>query len=89
MGEEPVVNNEEADSEDISSDEEQIDIQKQKGAKEDEDSESDFAESDDDKQTGADQLQSNAMDIPRADDIPIISKLAKLSEKEKLAKMDG
>lgn len=36
---------------------------------------------------GLDHLNSNAMDIPRVDDIPIISKLAK--ESEKLAQMDG
>lgn len=28
-------------------------------------------------------------DIPRVDDIPVVSKLAKVTEKERLAEMDG
>ena len=74
------------DSDEISSDEENEIARNKKDAKE-EDSEDSRSESEDDR--GYDHLQANAFDIPRVDDIPIVSKLAKMTEKDKLAEMDG
>ena len=76
---------------DVSSDEDMTnEIANTKGKEEDVDSEEDL---DDEvepiSKSGNDALNSNAFDIPTANDIPIISKLAKQTEKEKLANMDG
>jgi len=75
-------------SSDGSSDEEQSAQRTEQGESDAEVSDSD----DEDEATtgrGADSLQARALDIPRVDDIPIVSKLAKEAEKEKLAQMDG
>ena len=58
---------------------------------EDQDSDSDASDeaSDYEENNGADILPTTAMDIPRVDDIPIVSQLAKKSQKELLAEMDA
>lgn len=75
----------EADSDEDSSDEEN-EVKKTKKQTGESDSEEEFDEQVE-AAKGFDNLNANAMDIPRVDDIPIISKLAK--ESEKLAQMDG
>lgn len=74
-------------SSDESSDEEDNTLQR---LPEDVDSDEDASDdgSDYNDGNGADILPTSAMDIPRVDDIPIVSNLAKLSEKQRMAEMD-
>jgi len=91
MGEEaPAEMKEEgdSDSDDVSSDEEMTNDKKTN--QEDVDSEEELDELENTHgKSGNDALNSNAYDIPIANDIPIIAKLAKQIEKEKLDRMDG
>lgn len=63
--------------------------QAQKEKENDSDSEDGFSDNEESKTAGTDALNAPAYDIPRVDDIPVISKLAKLKEREKVANMDG
>ena len=74
-----------SDSDADSSDEEN-EVKRTKENEGESDSEDDFEEEAEGAK-GFDTLNAPALDIPRIDDIPIISKLAK--ESEKLALMDG
>lgn len=61
------------------------------GAEDDEDDES-SDDDDDDVPRGraaADGLQATGLDIPRVDDIPVVSKLASKTDKERMEEMDG
>lgn len=78
---------EEGEESDLSSDEDQNEIG---GDPEDVDSEDDGSDLEQaPRQRGVDALQANAADIPLGSDIPVVSKLAKKTEKERMQELDG
>lgn len=90
MGEKPSeqTTQEEKDSDDSDTSDEEAATLKATPAEKD----SDDSESEDEQvgQSGYDTLQApGGLDIPRVSDIPIVAKLAKVSEKERLATMTG
>ena len=90
MGNEPekdtLQDGDEAGSSDESSDEE-LDNSLKASPEEGTDSEAGDSDNDSDAD-GGDRLPTRAADIPRVDDIPIVSQLAKRTEKQRLEEMD-
>ena len=70
----------------MSSEDEDNDI---KGPAHDVDSEADESSDEETNQKGQDAFMAGALDIPTVNDIPIVSKLAKQTEAQRMEEMDG